>query len=200
MILELLESMSAGAEIGAAVGGLFDSEHADDYNVAVDIYRTIDFENPEEQTIRDALYHFNKVNDEDKLYVRCWAWYNMAFCYALLLNFSRAYSCLNAIERAETDFFTMKKNEIQETKELVREARAAIKEVEAEWKAEQERIKREEERKRKEEEERTKRELEQRIRKETDQKKSGLSIPIVITIVVLVAIITCLICYILFNK
>lgn len=204
MLLELLESMSAGAEIGAAVGGLFDSEHADDYNKAIEIYRTIDFENPDEQTIRNASYHFNKVNGEDKLYVRCWAWYNMAFCHALLLNFAKAYSCLNNIEGAETDFFTMKKSEIQETKELIGEARAAIKEAEAEWKAEQERIKREEERRRKEEEEKIKRELEQKYRdsigKEPDQKKSGLSIPIVITIVVLVAIITCLICYILFNK
>lgn len=203
MILELLESMQAGSEIGSAVGELFDSKHADDYNRAIEIYRAIDFENPNEKEIRDALYYFNKVDDDDKLYVRCWTWYNLAFCHALLINFPKAYSCLDNVERAETDFFTMKKGEIQDTKDAVPEARKAIKEAEAEWKAEQERIRLEAERKKKEEE-RLRKELEKKYLSSggspEKERRAGLSIPIVILIVFLVAIIAVLISYIIFNK
>ena len=37
MLLEILDAAIEGAEIGSSIGGLFDSEHADDYNNGVAI-------------------------------------------------------------------------------------------------------------------------------------------------------------------
>lgn len=198
MLFDIIESAQYGAEIGGVIGGLFDTAHADEYNKAFEITESIDYDNPNESEVKEALALFSKVNAEDKLYIRCWAWYRMAFCHALLTEFSKSYSCLASIESVETDFFTLHKDDIRETKKQVPEARKVIRQIEQEWKEEQER-------KRREEEERRKRELASKQnnsnKTNTERNKTKTNLPgwaIGVMAILLVAV-TVLICYILFK-
>lgn len=198
MLDDIIKSAQYGAEIGSVIGGLFDTAHADEYNKAFEITESIDYDNPNESEVKEALALFSKVNAEDKLYIRCWAWYRMAFCHALLTEFSKSYSCLASIESVETDFFTLHKDDIRETKKQVPEARKVIRQVEQEWKEEQER-------KRREEEERRKRELASKQNNSnntnTERNKTKTNLPgwaIGVMAILLVAV-TVLICYILFK-
>mgnify|MGYP002521459498 CR=1 FL=1 len=155
MLLEILASAQEGAAIGSAIGGLFDSAHIDDYNKGVDAYSQIDWDNPEEKDVKAALEHFNKVDNDDQLFLQCLSWYNKAFLFAALHKWSVSYSMLSNISRAETNFFTMRKDTIKEVKGCVYQAKKDIQEYEQAWKEEQERKRREEEeRKRREEEDR----------------------------------------------
>lgn len=172
MLLEILESAQEGAAIGSAIGGLLDSAHVDDFNKGVEAYNQIDWDNPDEKDVKAALEHFNKVNDDDQLFLQCLSWYNKAYLFAAQHKWSVSYSMLSNISKAETSFFTMKKDTIKEIKGCVFQARKDIQTWEQTWKEEQERKRREEEeRKRREEEERRRREEEERRRREEEERR-----------------------------
>ena len=172
LLEEILASAQEGAAIGSAIGGLFDSAHVDDFNKGVEAYNQIDWDNPDEKDVKAALEHFNKVNDDDQLFLQCLSWYNKAYLFAAQHKWSVSYSMLSNISKAETDFFTMKKDTIKEIKGWVYQARKDIQAWEQAWKEEQERIRREEEeRKRREEEERRRREEEERRRREEEDRR-----------------------------
>lgn len=227
MLLELLASAQEGAAIGSAIGGMFDSEHIDDFNRGVEAYNQIDWDNPDESDVKAALAHFNKVNDDDQLFLQCLSWYNKAYLFAAQHKWSVSYSMLSNISKAETNFFTMRKDTIKEIKGCVYQARKDIQAWEQAWKEEVERKKREEEeRKRKEEEERRRREEEQRRREEEQRRReeedrkrliaetkqqllqqstqpksqNGLPVWVYAIIGVLLIAVTVLVCYILFKK
>lgn len=201
MLDDIIKSAQYGAEIGGVIGGLFDTAHADEYNKAFEITESIDYDNPNESEVKEALALFSKVNAEDKLYIRCWAWYRMAFCHALLTEFSKSYSCLASIESVETDFFTLHKDDIRETKKQVPEARKVIRQVEQEWKEEQERKRREEEERRRREEEK-RRELASKngsSNSSTTKSNSGLPGWAIAVMAILLVAVTVLVCNILFR-
>ena len=200
MLLEILDAAIEGAEIGSSIGGLFDSEHADDYNNGVTIYQNIDWENINDSEVRAAISCFEKVTPEDKLYVQCFAWYNLSFCYCALKRFSDSYSCLAKIDNADIDFFTFHKDDINEIKSSVPEARKSIKEFEQEIKEEEERKRKEEERRRIEENRKMEM-LTQSTGAYQAPYKSQTSIPtwIIIFIVLLSIAVSVLVCYIIFK-
>lgn len=172
MLLEILAAAQEGAEIGSAIASRFDSAHVDDFNKGVEAYTQIDWDNPDEKDVKAALEHFNKVNDDDQLFLQCLSWYNKAYLFAAQHKWSVSYSMLSNISKAETSFFTMKKDTIKEIKGWVYQARKDIQAWEQAWKEEQERIRREEEeRKRREEEERRRREEEERRRREEEERR-----------------------------
>lgn len=189
MLLEILASAQEGAAIGSAIGGLFDSAHVDDFNKGVEAYDQIDWDNPDEKDVKAALDYFNKVNDDDQLFLQCLSWYNKAYLFAAQHKWSVSYSMLSNISKAETSFFTMKKDTIKEIKGCVYQARKDIQAWEQAWKEEQERKRREEERRRREQ-----------LQVAPAQQKSGIPVWAYIIMGVLLIAVTVLVCYIIFKK
>ena len=83
--------------------------------------------------IQEALSCFEQVNADDRVYLQCKSWYNMAFCYALLCRFNKSRKMLSNIENAKEPLLFGHGDEIQRIKNKVPEIRKWIDDTEKDW-------------------------------------------------------------------
>lgn len=81
--------------------------------------------------LQKAISEFDFINEnDDRLFVVAFSYYCRAVCYTYLLKFSLAYDYLDELEAIEYDFFTRKKDTIEETKNDGRSFRTEVKKLE----------------------------------------------------------------------
>lgn len=78
-----------------------------------------------------AISELDYVNEsDDRLFVVAFSYLYRAICYTYLLKFPLAYFYLDKLESIEYDFFTLKKDTIEETKRDGRSCRADVERLE----------------------------------------------------------------------
>lgn len=81
--------------------------------------------------IKKAVSEFDFINeDDDRLFVVALSYLFLAICYTYLLDFSLAYHYLDQLEEIDYDFFTRKKDTIEEIKSEGREFRPEVRKME----------------------------------------------------------------------
>ena len=96
------------------------SPHLEDCNTGIEALKSMmqldDAQSVDAKT-REALYHFNKIDDSDKLYVKCISWYFKACCYAILKQWDDSYMMIDYIDKIETNLFTVNKPVVNDIKQ-----------------------------------------------------------------------------------
>ena len=81
--------------------------------------------------IKKAVSEFDYINeDDDRLFIVALSYLFLAICYTYLLEFSLAYDYLDQLEAIDYDFFTRKKDTIEEIKTEGRNFRPEVKKLE----------------------------------------------------------------------
>lgn len=77
--------------------------------------------------LEKAILELDYVNEnDDRLFVLAYSYLYRAICYTYLLKFSLAYHYLDKLESIDYDFFTRKKDTIEETKKDGRSFRGEV--------------------------------------------------------------------------
>lgn len=130
MLTELLYSIQAGLEAGKIAEGLYNGEHWEDVDRAIDIYDAINWEGDWETEVRDVLQCLESVNNDDRLFVKTKAWFLKAICYTNLGEFAKARQYISRVLNVQVDSFTLNKEDIEDSKKRCRELQSEIKRVE----------------------------------------------------------------------
>lgn len=130
MLTELLYSIQAGLEAGKIAEGLYNGEHWEDVDRAIDIYDAINWEGDWETEVRDVLQCLESVNNDDRLFVKTKAWFLKAICYTNLGEFAKARQYISRVLNVQVDSFTLNKEDIEDSKKRCRELQSEIKRLE----------------------------------------------------------------------
>lgn len=127
--MEELILMYGTSMLGAIFG---ESKHEENIREGVELMkRGLEFN--DEECYRSAISEFLKVNDDDFLYAHVYANLFMAICYAKLNKYPQSYRCLDYVKAVDYDFFTRKKDTIEELRKAGDELRVEVKEAERQY-------------------------------------------------------------------
>lgn len=130
-----------------AINAFMDSnKHADNFERG---YKALEVgcEMDDEDEIKRAIKELSEVDDDDLLYLRVAANYFLAIGYAKLHKYSQSYNRLDMVHNVSYDFFTRKKDTIEEIRANSYKLRTVIQEDEKEYLEYLERLRREQEEK-----------------------------------------------------
>ncbi len=112
------------------------SEHEKEFKTAMSIIEDIDFKSDASSTeialINQALVYFSMVNDEDRLYLQCYAYYMKSILYAYILEFDKANYYFDKITNLETTFTTVNRREIQNIQNAIPDLKQATDDMQEE--------------------------------------------------------------------
>ena len=131
MITELLYSIQAGLEAGKIAEGLYNGEHWEDVDRALDMYDAINWDGDWETEVRDVLQCLESVNNDDRLFVKIKAWFLRALCYTNLGEFVKARQYISRVLNAPVDSLTLNKEDIADSKKRCRDLLNVIREEES---------------------------------------------------------------------
>ena len=130
MLTEIISAIQVGMEAGKFAEDLYNGEHMDDVDRAIDMFNAIDWEGNFEPEVREVLQCLDVVNNDDRLYVKVSTWYLRAKCYATLGNFVKARQNISRVLNAQVDRFTLNKEAIADRQRECRKLQSEIKRVE----------------------------------------------------------------------
>lgn len=112
------------------IASLFGNKHADNYERGCRyLKQAMEFTNNEDE-LKNAIREFIEVNEEDKLYLQVAAKFNLAICHCMMLDFEKSKSYIWQIENIEYDWFTLKKDTIEDLRNECPNLRASVNELE----------------------------------------------------------------------
>ena len=133
-IITLLSSYYTGNKIGGLISGwLYGANSVHLRNAIEYISRGMDDYNSD--IFEEAINELNYINNDgnDRLYIVVASYYLKAICYTFLCKFKLAYYYLDELEKVEYDFWTRKKDTINEIKQEGRDFRQVVIEIEEEY-------------------------------------------------------------------
>lgn len=127
MLTEIISAIQIGMEAGKFAEGLYNGEHMEDVDRAIDMFNAIDWDGNFEPEVREVLQCLDVVNNDDRLYVKVAAWYLRAKCYATLGDYVKARQNISRVLSAQVDTLTLNKEDIAERQRACRELQKEIK-------------------------------------------------------------------------
>lgn len=128
--ITLLSSYATGQKIGGLLANWAYGKNAKHLQKGIEyFFKGIDNHNTE--FIDKAITEFDQIDEnDDRLFVVAASYLYRAICYTYLLKFSLAYHFLDKLEAIDYDFFTRKKDTIEELKSNGRDFRPEIRKME----------------------------------------------------------------------
>lgn len=130
MLTEIISAIQIGMEAGKIAEGIYNGEHMENVDRAIDMFSAIDWDGNFEPEVRDVLKCLEVVNNDDRLYVKVATWYLRAKCYATLGEFAKARQNISHVLNAQVDTLTLNKEYIEERKRECLDLQNEIKMVE----------------------------------------------------------------------
>lgn len=130
MLTEIISAIQVGMEAGKFAEGLYNGEHLEDVDRAIDMFNAIDWDGNFEPEVREVLQCLDVVNNDDRLYVKVAAWYLRAKCYAALGDYVKARQNISRVLSVQVDTLTLNKEDIAERQRECRELQKEIKMIE----------------------------------------------------------------------
>lgn len=132
-IISALGYWATGQKVGGLLAGWANGKNITHFQKGCQ-YFSEGVDSHDTDLLDKAVSEFDYVDeDEDRLFVVAFSYYLRAICYAYLLKFSLSYRFLNMLEAIEYDFFTRKKDTIEEVKKEGRELKPKVKQLEREY-------------------------------------------------------------------
>ena len=133
LIAACIDNFIDGYTLGELLTG---SEHEKEFKTAMSIIEGIDFESDASNTeivlINQALVYFSMVNDEDRLYLQCYAYYMKSILYAYIMEFDKANYYFDKITNLETNITTLRRREIQNIQNAIPDLKQATDDMQEE--------------------------------------------------------------------
>ena len=116
--------------IGSLLGFVFsESKHKENFDNGYKFLNRA-CEGGGDEDLNDAIREFRMIDEDDLLYLNVAAQYCLAVCYAKKNEFGKSYQSLDYIKNVQYDFFTRKKDTIEEIRSRSFELRRAVEEAE----------------------------------------------------------------------
>lgn len=129
-IVTFLSSYATGLKITGLLSDLSNGKNIQHFNNGVE-YSSKGIDNQDLDFLQKAISEFDYINEtDDRLFVVAWSYLFRAVCYTCLFKFSLAYYFLDKLEAIDYNFFTRKKDTIEETKKDGRSFRNEVKKLE----------------------------------------------------------------------
>ena len=129
-VVTLLSSYATGVKIGNLFSNWIYGKNISHLGKGCE-YLTKGVDNHDSAFVKKAVSEFDLIDeDEDRLFVVAISYYLRAVSYTFLLNFSLAYHFLDKLEAIDYDFFTLKKETIDDVKSEGRNLRPEVKKIE----------------------------------------------------------------------
>lgn len=115
-IITVVEAYVTGQKVGGLLSEWGYGKNIQHFQNGVENF-SIGVENHDSDFLEKAIAEFDHVNEnDDRLFIIAYSYLYRALCYTYLLKFSLAYHYLDKLESVDYDFFTRKKDTIEDTK------------------------------------------------------------------------------------
>lgn len=127
MLLELLEAVEFGKEVGGIAQGLINGDHYDAVDKAISMCDAIDYNAPTwREEINEILDTISCVNKNDRAFVRAAATCIRACCYFDLGDYAKARQSISECSMISVDSWTINKDVILDCQKRAKELRKEI--------------------------------------------------------------------------
>ena len=115
-IVTVLSSYATGQKIGGLLSDWSYGKNIQHLQNGVEHFSN-GVEKHDSDFLEKAIFELDHINEnDDRLFVLAYSYFYRALCYTYLFKFSLAYHYLDKLESIDYDFFTRKKDTIEETK------------------------------------------------------------------------------------
>lgn len=132
-IVTVLSSYATGQKIGGLLSDWSYGKNIQHLQNGVEHFSN-GVEKHDSDFLEKAIKELDYVNaNDDRLFVLAFSYFYRALCYTYLFKFSLAYHYLDKLESIDYDYFTRKKDTIEETKKDGRSFRCEVEKLEKEY-------------------------------------------------------------------